>query len=57
MKKNCILNINGNNSINDLKSNIETIPDEMNGEIIRFNKTVSIFTNYENNELYWYQLY
>lgn len=56
-EKNCILNINGNNSINDLTSNIETIPDEMNGEIVRYNKTVSIFTNYENNELYWYQVY
>lgn len=56
-EKKCILNINGNNSINDLTSNIETIPDEMNGEIVRYNKTVSIFTNYENNELYWYQVY
>lgn len=56
-EKNCILTINGTNSINDLKFNINTIPNKMNGEINSYNKTISIFREYETNELYWYQVY
>lgn len=55
---NYVLNIDANiNKIDKLEVNTKSIPDGMNGEINRYNKTVSIFTQYKTDDLYWYQVF
>ncbi|WP_342274341.1 hypothetical protein [Spiroplasma endosymbiont of Phycita roborella] len=55
---NYVLNIDANiNKIENLEVNTKSIPDGMNGEINRYNKTVSIFTQYKTDDLYWYQVF
>ncbi len=55
---NYVLNIDSNiNKIENLEVNTKSIPDGMNGEINRYNKTVSIFTQYKTDDLYWYQVF
>ncbi|WP_338973804.1 hypothetical protein [Spiroplasma endosymbiont of Tricholauxania praeusta] len=55
---NYVLNIDANiNKIENLEVDTKSIPDGMNGEINRYNKTVSIFTQYKTDDLYWYQVF
>ncbi|WP_342272978.1 hypothetical protein [Spiroplasma endosymbiont of Acasis viretata] len=55
---NYVLNIDANiNKIENLEVNTKSIPNGMNGEINRYNKTVSIFTQYKTDDLYWYQVF